>query len=194
MIPPPEQIKREVKARPAPANMNKKTLADIEADKKARRQATINAIRGEYEGNDKKRFALATEARPGVARPQQVHVQVEESIQQTLKFEGNRPRKMPNFDKVQANVKLNVAALKREKHLIDLEEREEVAKLEEMAMGLKDASEFNRWKAEMNEKDEIERLEHIQKKKIEMELAREEAILARERKEKENHDLVTKMR
>ena len=61
-------------------------------------------------------------------------------------------------------------------------------------MGLKDASEFNRWKAEMNEKDEIERLEHIQKKKIEMELAREEAILARERKEKENHTLVDKMR
>jgi len=32
---------------------------------------------------------------------------------------------MPNFDKNEANVKLNVAALKREKHLIDLEEREE---------------------------------------------------------------------
>ena len=32
---------------------------------------------------------------------------------------------MPNFDKFEANVKLNVAALKREKHLIDLEEREE---------------------------------------------------------------------
>jgi len=30
----------------------------------------------------------------------------------------------------------------------------------------------------MNEKEEVERLEHIQKKKIEMELAREEAILA----------------
>ena len=61
-------------------------------------------------------------------------------------------------------------------------------------MGLKDTSEFDRWQAEMNEKDEIERLEHIQKKKIEMELAREEAILARERKEKENHQLVNKMR
>ena len=69
MIPPPEQIKREVKARPVPSNMNKKTLADIEADKKARRQATINAIRGEYEGNTKKRFNLASEARPGNAKP-----------------------------------------------------------------------------------------------------------------------------
>jgi len=47
-----------------------------------------------------------------------------------------------------------------------------------MAMGLKDASEYNRWKREMDEKDQVERLEHIQKKKIEMELAREEAIIA----------------
>ena len=101
---------------------------------------------------------------------------------------------MPNFEKNPANIKLNVAALKREKHLIDKEEREAQARLDEMAMGLKDASEFNRWKSEMNEKDEIERLEHIQKKKIEMEMAREEAILARERKENENHQLVNKMR
>jgi len=101
---------------------------------------------------------------------------------------------MPDFDKKEANVKLNVAALKREKHLIDKEEQEARARLDEMAMGLKDASEFNRWKAEMNEKDDIERLEHIQKKKIEMEMAREEAIAARERKEAENHTLVTKMR
>ena len=47
-----------------------------------------------------------------------------------------------------------------------------------MAMGLKDATEFNRWKREMDQKDDVERIEHIQKKKIEMELAREEAILA----------------
>ena len=45
-------------------------------------------------------------------------------------------------------------------------------------MGLKDASEFNRWQREMNEKDQVERLEFVQKKKIEMELSREEAILA----------------
>ena len=53
MIPPPEQIKREIKARPMPKGMNKKTLADIEQDKKKRREATINAIRNEYEGNDR---------------------------------------------------------------------------------------------------------------------------------------------
>lgn len=142
-------------------NLNKKTLQDIENDKQQRRKATINAIKGEYEGNEKKRFTLATEARPTIARADQVRVEMEEAIVSKLHFEGNKPRPMPDFDKKTANVKLNVAALKREKHLIDLEEREAKARLDEMAMGLKDASEFNRWKAEMGEKDEIERLEHI---------------------------------
>jgi len=85
---------------------------------------------------------------------------------------------MPDFNKKNANVKLNVAALKREKHLLDKQSVEEARQVAEMAMGLKDASEFTRWQREMEQKDGIERIEHIQKKKIEMELCREEAIAA----------------
>ena len=44
MIPPPEQIKREIKAKPVPAGMFKKTLADIESEKADRRKATVAAI------------------------------------------------------------------------------------------------------------------------------------------------------
>ena len=43
---------------------------------------------------------------------------------------------------------------------------------------MRDAGEYERWRREMDEKDEVERLEHIQKKKIEMELARDAAIEA----------------
>ena len=59
-------------------------------------------------------------------------------------------------------------------------------KLKEYEMSLRDEREFERWKREMNEKDEVQRLEQIQKKKIEMELAREEAINAPKSKVKEN--------
>ena len=41
--------------------MFKKTLADVEAEKAERRQATVNAIKGDYESNVKKRFELKTE-------------------------------------------------------------------------------------------------------------------------------------
>ena len=42
------------------------------------------------------------------------------------------------------------------------------------------------WKTEMDQRDEILRLDHIQRKKIEMELAREQAIIAQEMKTQEN--------
>ena len=65
-----------------------------------------------------KRFALATEARPTIQRADKVKEEVEEAIVRELKFAGTKPRKMPDFDKNEANIKLNVAALKREKHLM----------------------------------------------------------------------------
>lgn len=85
---------------------------------------------------------------------------------------------MPDFLTKQADVKLNVAALKREKHLIDKEEKQNADLLAQMEMGLKDASEFYRWQREMEQKDDIEKIEYVQKKKIEMELSREQAIMA----------------
>jgi hypothetical protein len=52
---------------------------------------------------------------------------------------------MPNYTTRQADVKLNVAALKREKALLDKEEKIQAQKVQQMAMGLKDAGEFTRW-------------------------------------------------
>lgn len=101
---------------------------------------------------------------------------------------------MPDFLTNQADVKLNVAALKREKHLIDKEEKQNADLLAQMEMGLKDASEFYRWQREMEQKDDIEKIEYVQKKKIEMELSREQAIMAQEKKIHENHTLAVKVK
>jgi hypothetical protein len=46
----------------------------------------------------------------------------------------------------------------------------------------RDETEFMTWKTEMDQRDEILRLDHIARKKIEMELAREQAIIAQEMK------------
>jgi hypothetical protein len=82
----------------------------------------------------------------------------------------------------------------REGFLLKKKEDEEKKALREYEMTLRDKSEYERWTAEMNEKEEIERIEHFQKKKIEMEMAREEAMEAQKRKEKENKLLVMKIK
>lgn len=118
----------------------------------------------------------------------------EKEFKKDLKFADFKPKPLPDFSKNQADVKLNVAALKREKHLIDKEEKIQADRLAQMEMGLKDASEFTRWQREMEQKDDIENIEHVQKKKIEMELSREQAIIAQREKVVENHNLANKVK
>ena len=50
--------------------------------------------------------------------------------------------------------------------------------MNELEVNMRDEKQYERWRREMDEKDEVERLEHIMKKKIEMELAREAAMEA----------------
>ncbi len=194
MIPVPEVIKREVVAKPVPAHINKKSLADIEKDKQERRMATVNAIRSEYESGAKQKFVLATEALPSTKKNEEVKAFVEKQVTKELNFRGTEPRPMPDFSRKKAEVKLTAAALKREKALVEREEAAEARKLAELEMGLKDASEFERWQREMEQKDDIEQIEHVQKKKIEMELSRHQAILAKEQTHEENHGLVRAMK
>ena len=46
----------------------------------------------------------------------------------------------------------------------------------------------------MEQKEDIEKIEYVLKKKIEMEMSRQQAIAAKEKKYEENHDLVTEMK
>ena len=145
MIPLPKVIKREVVANPVPKGLNRHSLADIENDKKMRRQATTEAIRREYESSAKQKFPLATEGLPSTKIFDKVAKEVDQRIQDSIKFGDFKPREMPDFSKNQADVKLNVAMLKREKHLIDKEEANAADLMAQMEMGLKDSSEFYRW-------------------------------------------------
>lgn len=61
-------------------------------------------------------------------------------------------------------------------------------------MNMRDESEFESWKKEMKDKDTYEQLEAQQRRKIEMELAREAAIKAYEENIEEKRNLVDDMR
>lgn len=95
-------------------------------------------------------------------------------------------KELPDFSRVEAPVKLTTAAVLREGHALKVRAEQEAKIMKELEVNMRDEKEFERWRREMDEKDEVERLEHIMKKKIEMELAREAAMEAQRQKEKEN--------
>ena len=68
--------------------------------------------------------------------------------------------------------------MKREALALKKAEEIEEKRLKDLVYNQRDETEFVTWKKEMDQRDEILRMDHIQRKKIEMELAREQAILA----------------
>lgn len=132
VIPQPEALLRETKANPVPKNLFKKSVVDIEKDKEERRRVKTESIRKEYEDNSKKRFELATESRPTVQKFEQAKEEYERKFQSELVFEGTKPRKMPDFDKVEAPVKLTAAAVKREALALKKAEEEEEKRLKNL--------------------------------------------------------------
>ena len=186
MIPNPLALPREHKANPVPKNLFKKSVIDVEKDKEERRKAKTEAIRKEYEENVQKRFELATEKRPTIEKFGRAKEELEQKFQSEVKFSGTKPRRMPNFDKMEAPVKLTAAAVKREALALKQAEEKEQKRLQDLEWNQRDETEFVTWKREMDERDEVIRLDYIQRKKIEMELSRDEAILAKQRKEHNN--------
>lgn len=72
---------------------------------------------------------MNTEARPSATYGEIVKAEVEKEFISHLKFDGIKPRPAPDFTTKRADVKLNAAALKREKHLIDKEEASNAERL-----------------------------------------------------------------
>lgn len=91
---------------------------------------------------------------------------------------------MPDLDnQVYPEVKMTAAAIKSEALAIKKAEEIEAKRLKDLEWNQRDDTEFVTWRKEMDERDEVLKLDYIQRKKIEMQLAREKAIIAQEEQE-----------
>merc|ERR1719199_1504799 len=79
-----------------------------------------------------------------------------------------------------AEVAMNTGAILREDSLLMKKQEKEYAILKEYESDLRDCSAFYEWQFEMRKKDQLEELARIEQRKVEMKMAREDAIEAKE--------------
>ena len=91
-----------------------------------------------------------------------------------------------DFSKCDADVRYNEAAIIREEYLIDKKNKEEEAALNKILVEKKDSKEFERWQSEMKIKDDIIKMQEIEKRKLELELNREVASTYMQRRIQKN--------
>ena len=166
----PIQISNEIKALPIPKNLKNNSLKSIEEERIKR----INSLKKniiERTEKDRRAFTLETEHRP--SNIEKIRKLVEKNIKKNLKFNQKFAKPMKDFNKFKGDVRYNEAAILKEEFMIDKKNKEEEKELNKILIEKKDRKEFDRYITEMNIKDDIERLEKMDKRKMELMLNRE---------------------
>ena len=179
----PIAISNQIKIKPLPlANYKKTSLKEIEEKRKEQLQIIKNNIIEKHK--KAKAFDLQTDKRP--TNIEKIRDEVENKIQSTLQFDNKYMNPIKDFSKCDADVKYNEAAIIREEYLIDKKNKEEEAALNKILIEKKDSKEFERWQSEMKIKDDIIKMQEIEKRKLELELNREVASTYMQRRIQKN--------
>ena len=176
---------------PVPEIIYQTNLDTIKSEKEARREEARKKTKEKYETGIKP-FKFKTDERP--MYKEKIKKEVEEEELKLLQFNKKYHEAPLNFKEIEAEVKLNAAAIMREEHLIQKKLVEEEKKLKSYEVDLHNSGEFDRWQKEMKEKDRIEKMQEMQKRKLEMQMSRDEAIASCQQKLKENQILVEKVK
>lgn len=115
--------------------------------------------------------------------------EAEEKLKKELQFNKKYVTPLKDFTKHTADVKYNETAIIREEHNIKLKEQAEKDRIKKIMIEGKDSAEFERWRREMEEKDDLQRMEEVMRRKIELEMSREAAVHHQQLKLLENQKL-----
>ncbi|MCQ2817222.1 MAG: hypothetical protein MJ252_08160 [archaeon] len=172
VIPPPIVMDTTFKAKEVPVEQYKKvSLAKLEEEAKERKKKCEEEIKEKYKKEGE--FHLRTnEIKFNLEeKRKEVNDKIESELQFNKKF-VNPPK---DFSKTPADVKYNEAAIIREEYLIEKKKKEDEEAMNKILIEKKDSKEYDRWVEEMKLKEDIEKMEKIQKRKIELEMNREVA-------------------
>ena len=152
------------------SNYQKTSLKEIEKERKERLEIIKKNII-ERTQKDRNLFTLESDNRP--KNLEKIKEEVENEIQKTLQFNNKYYVPLKDFSKFNGDVKYNETAIIREEYLIDKKNKEEEAALKKILIEKKDSKEFDRWVTEMKIRDDILKMQEIDKRKLELDLNRE---------------------
>ena len=158
--------------KPVPIGNYKKTsLKEIEEKRKNRLEKIKQNTLNKY--NILKPFNFESDKRP--SNKEKIKEEVEKQIESTLQFNKKFYNPPKDYSKIPADIKYNETAIIKEEYLIEKKRKEEEEALNKILIEKKDTKDYERWVAEMKLKDDLIRMEEVQKRKIELDLNKEVA-------------------
>jgi hypothetical protein len=185
-VPVPKRIENTFSTKPVP-------LTNYEPDGT---QAKVEAARAEAKARS---LAVHSQAKapaltePDLARRAALVASVQAERAAELEKTKVKAVPPPRHPAGHGPVRLNAAAVLREDALFAKKQDKEVAAIKEFELNLRDAREFLEWQRGVRERDEVERLAAVERRRLEMALSSEAAREAREGKREENAVVVKEM-
>ena len=179
----PKELKNNFSMKPFPINdYNKTSLNEIEEKRKNRLELIKKDIIQKY--NNCKPFVFESEKRP--TNIEKIREEVTQKLENSLQFNKKYCNPPKDFSKISGDVNYNQTAILREDYLIEKKRKEEEENLKRILIEKTDSKDHMKWIKEMKLKDDIEKLEEIQKRKIELNLNREVATTYLQRRTRIN--------
>ena len=168
----PIKIPNKIEVKDIPYDsFQKNTLQKLEEKRKDRLEIIKENIIKKYDAA--KFVELKTSGRP--TNIDKISKEINDKREQELQFDKKYHIPLKDFNSIPANVKYNETAILREEHLINKKKKQEEEELNQILIEKKDKKEFERWKREMEERDNLLRMEEITRRKLELDLNREVA-------------------
>lgn len=199
----PIKIPNKIQVKEIPYEaFHKNTLKKIDEVRKDRLEIIKESVIKKYESA--KTIELKTAKRP--TNLEKIAKEITEKRESELQFDKKYHIPLKDFSQIPANVKYNETAILREEYLINKKKQQEEEELNKILIEKKDAKEFERWKREMEERDDLLRMEEITRRKLELDLNREVAteyfhqrvlqnkLEAQKHKEEENRKMQEKQK
>jgi len=187
LIPEPEAISRQIKAKPVPAHIHETSLEEVEREKEQRREEQRLLIADKYRDHHAQ-VVLETSKRRDGTEIEELTRRIDEDRMRECTFKPT-PAKAYVPPTEEASVRQNTAAVLREDALLKKKQAAECQALKRYEEDLHDASAYHKWQHEMKLKDQVEEENRVQQRIVEMQLAREEAMEAFEGMKRRKHIL-----
>lgn len=173
LVPHPEEIARVIEAQPVPKTNNKTSLEEIVKERKQKLEEERERVSQKYP--EELHFHLETATRPGDHEKEELKKEVEAKEFQECTFQPKIGK--PYYHPEQAaDVRQNAASVLREDSLVKMKQLKEYTNLMRYEQELRDESEFHEWQHNARLQDHMEEEARVHKRKVEMQIAREEAI------------------
>jgi hypothetical protein len=169
----------QVTARPVPAYLDVTSLATIEQQRKEKAEEIRQETYAKYQDPN---LQFKFNETKGVRPIEEVKRELEQQFSEQLAFDSSFVNPVPDFNKKEAKVKLNTAAILREDALYKKQQEKDFTLLKNYEVELRDATEYYGWQREMKHRDHEVKLQQVVMRR---ELSRQSAIDAKDAVERQ---------